>query len=202
MIVPLTLLAGIGLGWLLARVAGPVGFSPARVDPGAPVLAVGGLLTPPLLLFVLSWMTGVMLFAPRYYVVAAPAAAAGFGWTVASFRPAQVRRLMAVSFAFAAVLTSAGLLKNGEDWRAAIAAAAAASDQGTMVLVHPAFVESSQRSWLEDPERRSYLLSPIAYSPLDAHVVLLPYVLDAEANDVSGGAGAPIDSVAPNGSSS
>ena len=74
---------------------------------------------------------------------------------------------------------SGAALKNGEDWRGAVAFAGATADADTLVLVHPAFVESAQPDWLEDPDRRSYLLSPLAYYPLDAEVVLLPFVLDA-----------------------
>ena len=72
-------------------------------------------------------------------------------------------------------------MKNGEDWRGAVAFAGAITDTDTLVLVHPAFVESAQPDWLDDPERRSYLLSPLSYYPLDAETVLLPFVLDPAA---------------------
>ena len=186
-IVPLALPVGIALGALVARTQGPLHIAWIRVRPGAAALAGTWLAVPPVTLFLLSVVTGVMLFAPRYYVLAAPAAAAIFGWFVASVWPASARRIIAACFAIVAILVSGGALKNGEDWRGAVAFTAASTDADTLVLVHPALVESAQPDWLDDPVRRSYLLSPLAYYPLDADVVLLPFVLDPAAEHYLGG---------------
>ena len=180
-IVPLALPVGVAIGALVARTQGELHLGWVRARPGAAALAGTWLAFPLVILFVLSIVTGVMLFAPRYYVLAAPAAAAIFGWFVASTGPASARRIIAACFAIVAILVSGGALKNGEDWRGAVAFTAATADPDTLVLVHPAFVESSQPDWLDDPVRRSYLLSPLAYYPLDAEVVLLPFVLDPSA---------------------
>ena len=40
------------------------------------------------------------------------------------------------------------------------------------VLMHPAFVESAQLDWFDDPEKRSYLLSLFSYYPVAGEVML------------------------------
>ena len=69
-------------------------------------------------------------------------------------------------------------MKNGEDWRGAAAFERSHADPDTVVLVHPALVESAQLDWFSDPEKRSYLLSVQSYYPMDGRVLPMPYVLD------------------------
>lgn len=180
-LLPLSLVAGLAVGVIVARAVGPLSFSASarRSDGGA--LLICWLVLPVVTLFSLSALTGVMFFAPRYYLVSAPAAAAIFGWTCASIRPASASRVTIAVFAIVAVLLGGGMLKNGEDWRGAIAFTRTVSDASTVVLVHPGFVESAQLSWLEDPERRDYLMSPLSFYELGGEVVPLPYVLDPPA---------------------
>ncbi len=72
-------------------------------------------------------------------------------------------------------------MKNGEDWRGTAAFERAHADPDTVVLLHPALVESAQLDWFSDPEKRSYLLSVESYYPMDGRVLPMPYVLDSEA---------------------
>lgn len=182
-LLPLGLIAGFVIGVAVARTQGRIGFRPSPVAPGAPVLLGTWLAFPVLALFALSLVTDAMLFAPRYYLASAPAAAAVFGWAVAGLRPLAATRVVVAVFAIVAVLLSGGVLKNGEDWRGAIEVTRSISDRSTVILVHPAFIESAQIGWLKDPVRRSYLLSPLSFYELDGDIVLLPFVLDRPAEE-------------------
>jgi hypothetical protein len=51
--------------------------------------------------------------------------------------------------------------------------------EDTVVLFHPAFVESAQIDWLRDPERSDYLASPLAYYPMPGRIEVLPYTLES-----------------------
>lgn len=182
-LLPVGLVAGAAIGVAVARAQGPIGYRSRPASPGARVLVVTWLTLPVVALFAASVLTDVMFFAPRYYVVSAPAAAAVFGWVVAGLRPVGATRVVVVVFAIVTVLLNGGALKNGEDWRGAIAFTRSISHPGTVILVHPAFVESAQIGWLEDPERRSYLLSPLSFYELAGQIVPLPFVLDGPAEE-------------------
>ena len=77
------------------------------------------------------------------------------GWAVASLEPAAVRRMVAVVLALLSVLAFGGTLKNGEDWQGAAAFEREHAGPDTIVLLHPALVESAQLDWFSDPEKRS-----------------------------------------------
>jgi hypothetical protein len=112
-----------------------------------------------------------------------PAIALFGGWVIASLEPAATRRIIAVVLAIASVLAFGSTLKNGEDWRGAAAFERAHADPGTIVLLHPALVESAQLDWFSDPEKRSYLLSVQSYYPMEGDVVPMPYMLEDRSRD-------------------
>ena len=83
-----------------------------------------------------------------------------------------------------AVLTSAGTLKNGEDWRGA--AAAARANVGGPVVLHSALIESAHLDWFDDEERRSYLAAASSFYDFGGQVLVVPYTLDDGAADYVG----------------
>jgi 4-amino-4-deoxy-L-arabinose transferase-like glycosyltransferase len=180
--VPPVLLGAIFLGGLLARSQGPLILSPPpAARPSSLVLFVSWLLIPVATLFLVSAVTPVTLLSPRYFASAMPAAAALAGWAISAIEPASARRIIAGVLAIFSVVAYGGTLKLGEDWRGAAAFERARAGASTIVLLHPALIESAQLDWFEDPERRSYLLSVASYYPMDGRVTPMPYTLDDEA---------------------
>ena len=156
---------GSAIGALVARTQGPVAHrAGVRARPGAAALAGTWLAVAPATLFLLSVVTGVMLFAPE--VLRAGRTGGGCALRVVRRVDSDPHRRagsIAACFAIVAILVSGGALKNGEDWRGAVAFTGAAADADTLVLIHPAFVESAQLDWLEDP--RATQLPAVAASP-------------------------------------
>ncbi len=180
-LVPPVLTASLFLGSLLARMQGRVRIIPAIARSSTLVLLGGWLLFPVVALFLVSAMTPVTLLSPRYFASAAPAAALLAGWGIASIDPPAVRRIIAVALALLSVLAYGGRLKNGGDWGGAADFERAHAGPDTILLLHPALVESAQLDWFADPEKRSYLLSVQSYYPMEGRVTPMPFLLDDEA---------------------
>ena len=180
-LLPPILVASVFLGSLFARVRDPVRVAPVAARSSTFVLLTTWLVFPVVTLFLVSALTPVVFLSPRYFASVTPAIALLAGWAIASLQPAAVRRLVAFALAILSVLAFGGLLKNGEDWRGTAAFERAHADPDTVVLLHPALVESAQLDWFIDPEKRSYLLSVESYYPMEGRVLPMPYVLDAEA---------------------
>ena len=89
----------------------------------------------------------------------------------------MARRIVASVLAILAVVVSASPLKDFEDWRGAAVEVNANVTPAEPVLLHPALVESAQLDWFNDPERRSYLLSPISYYAMSGKPIPMPYFL-------------------------
>jgi mannosyltransferase len=177
-LVPPVLMGAIFLGGLLARSQGRLAVSPPTVRPGSLLLFSTWLLIPVAALFLVSAATPVVLLSPRYFASVTPAGAALAGWAISAIEPASARRIVAAVLAILSVMAYGGILKNGQDWRGTAAFERGTADASTIVLLHPALVESAQLDWFSDPTRLSYLLSVVSYYPMDGHVTLLPYTLD------------------------
>ena len=183
MLLPPMLVASVFLGSLFARMRDRVRVAPVPARSSTLVLLGTWLLFPVVTLFLVSTLTPVDFLSPRYFASVTPAIALFAGWAIASLQPAAVRRLVAFVLAILSVLAFGGTLKNGEDWRGTAAFERAHADPDTVVLLHPALVESAQLDWFSDPEKRSYLLSVQSYYPMDGRVLPMPYVLDDGARD-------------------
>ena len=175
-LLPPILVASVFLGSLFARVRDPVRVAPVAARSSTLVLLTTWLVFPVVTLFLVSALTPVDFLSPRYFASVTPAIALLAGWAIASLQPAAVRRLVAFALAILSVLAFGGLLKNGEDWRGTAAFERAHADPDTVVLLHPALVESAQLDWFTDPEKRSYLLSVESYYPMEGRVLPMPYV--------------------------
>lgn len=180
-LMPPVLAASVFLGALIARLWDRVRIAPVSARSSTLVLLGTWLLFPVVTLYLISATTPVNLFSTRYFVSAMPALAILAGWGIASLEPAAVRRIVAASLAFMSVLAFGSTMKGLEDWRGAAAFEREEADPGTIVLLHPALVESAQLDWFSDPEKRSYLLSVQSYYPMGGRVVPMPYTLDGEA---------------------
>jgi len=177
LIVPASVGAAILLGGGLAAASGQVEIRPVALPRSVFVLLFSWLLIPPVTLFAVSALTPVHVFSPRYALSAVPAGALLLAWGLRAVNPSAARRILVAVIAIIAVLTQTSALKGDENWRGAIAATRLLTNNRTVVLLHPALVESGQLGLFDDPTWRSYLLTPVSYYPLDGDVVLLPYEL-------------------------
>jgi Dolichyl-phosphate-mannose-protein mannosyltransferase len=176
-IVPIVVVGGLGIGIVVAWLVGPIIVRHHEADGPTLALTVTWFLVPPTVLLALSFSP--IHFVPgRYSMSAAPAGAMLVALGIRRIAPRSARRVIVAVFAIVAVLALGDSLKAGEDWRGAIAAINMSIDDRTVVMVHPGLVESAQLDWLTQPDRRSYLLSPLAYYPVHGRVVLLPFLLD------------------------
>jgi len=165
-------------GGLIAWSLGRLALRTTKGREGAAVLLWSWLLVPISTMFLVSAFTPLDFYSPRYYVSGAPAGAALFGWAVSCIHPAQARRVIGVAFAILAVMTARGSLKVGQDWRGLAEAERVFANDHTLVLMHPVFIEARQLDWLDDPERRSYLLAPTSFYPMEGDMVAMPYAAD------------------------
>jgi mannosyltransferase len=182
LLLPPVAVTSLFIGSLLARMQNRARFAPVSARSSTLVLLGGWLLFPVVTLCLVSALTPVTLLSPMYMSCAAPATALFVGWAIASLQPAAVRRIVAVVLALMSVLAFGGYLKMGEDWRGAAAFEREHAGPGTIVLLHPALVESAQLDWFSDPEKRSYLLSVQSYYPMEGRVTPMPYILNEEAS--------------------
>lgn len=177
-LVPPAAVAALVLGGCVSALAGGISVRPRGLSRASWVLMLAWLIVPLGTLLTVSVLTPIRFLALRYTLSAAPAGALMFAWVVRSLRPRTARRIVAGLFAILSVLALGNPLKMAQDWRGAAAAVNVQADEHTVVFVHPAFIESTQLDWLTDPERRSYLLSPLSYYPMQGRVVLLPATFD------------------------
>ena len=172
------------LGALLARMSDRVRIAPAPARPSTFVLLASWLLFPVVTLYLVTALTPVDFLAPRYFASVGPAIALFAGWGSRRWSPAAARRLVAVVLAIASVLAfSSRLEERGGLAGSGSVRAREHADPGTIVLLHPALVESAQLDWFSDPEKRSYLLSVQSYYPMEGDVVPMPYILDDGSRD-------------------
>ena len=154
-------------GSLLARSQDRVRIEPVPARSSTLVLLGGWLLVPVVTLYVVSALTPVDFLSPRYFASVGPAIALFAGWGIASLEPRGGPRIVGDR---ARHHERPGVRRHIEE-RGGLAGSrrvrARHADPGTVVLFHPALVESAQLDWFSDPEKRSYLLSVQSYYPME-----------------------------------
>ena len=172
---PAALVFGLLLGWLISRSTVHVRVSLSKLENPVLYLLVIWLVLPPLVLYAISIFTPITLFQGRYYLASIPAFALFMGWLIGSARPQRAQRLIVLSVAICSILTVPVALSNQtEDWRRAAEIVNHNGDARSLVLVDSDFVEAGQPGWLNDPEKRSYLLAPFSYYKIGGEVHVLP----------------------------
>lgn len=169
---------------LLGR-ARPAASAPARSGSAdAWWIAAGGAVTPIVVLLGLGTVTDVVLWQHRYTLAGLPSLAllvAGLvAWLVSDRR---ARRLVVAIGLLAGFLALPRPAHRGQDWRAALATAEQITTDGTQVLLASGFVESSQESFVSNPDNRSYLNSPAAYYWPESDPDPMPYGYPVEGLD-------------------
>ena len=194
LLVPAAAIGALVLGGTLAWLSDKVSLHFPPVRRSAVVLVVSWLLLPLLVLGTISLFTPLRFLTARYTLSAAPAACLLLAGCFRAIGPASARRIVVLVFVILSVLQLAGPFKALEDWRWAAAEAQDMRSGRTVVLLHPALVESSQLDWFADPERNSYLLNPTSYYDFPKPIIGVPYVVNAESEAYLG---AQIDAVLP-----
>jgi hypothetical protein len=135
-----------------------------------------------MVLFVVSCLTPAQLFVPRYYAVAtAPGTALLIAWAIRTMRSARTRMVIITGAAVWLGL-STPYPETSSGWRAAAAAVRSVrGDSETPVLVYSELIESRQIEWLEDKEKSSYLLAPVAFYPIGGAAIPLPWSVEGDA---------------------
>lgn len=159
---------------VVALVAGQGGrLRPLNADP---LILLGlGFLTPPLVLLMLA-LVDIVIWAPRYWFVAAPFGAVLFGVLITSgLRNARSLKIATLALLLVGILTGTSVAHAMEDWRSAMSTANSITDSDTTVLMFSGLIELTAPEFLTDPEKRSYVTSPVAYYPIEAKVTPLPW---------------------------
>ncbi len=166
--IPAGALAGALIGARRERVSLALPANPALIGAVALWHAL-----PIAVIWALSTFTEVRLFLPRYFIASTPGLALLAAALVRSFEPARTRRLVALACGILAF--TIGAQEVHIDLELVAEAARAQLDGSTTpVFVQSGFVESMQLEWFRDPEKRSYLVAPLARYPIGGDVVALP----------------------------
>jgi uncharacterized membrane protein len=180
LLMPAAAIGALVLGGALAWLSDSVSLRLPPVRRSAVVLVLSWLLLPLLVLGTISLVTPLRFLTARYTLSAAPAACLLLAGCFRAIGPASARRIVVFVFVILSVLQLAGPFKAKEDWRWAAAEAQSMQSGRTVVLIHPALVESSQLAWFADPERNSYLLNPTSYYDFPDNIIGVPYVVNDE----------------------
>jgi 4-amino-4-deoxy-L-arabinose transferase-like glycosyltransferase len=168
---PPVALAALGLAFLLAYLRGSRWRRPAG-DGASWLLVALWHLVPPAAVLALAAVTPLGVAVSRYWSGALPGLALLLALGASAIAARRVRTTAALLLALA---LSCGLEGRYDDWRGATEELQRAATPGAAVLVVSPFVEGRELAWLTDEEKRSYLLAPFAFYPVDAEITLLPY---------------------------
>lgn len=141
------------------------------------LLSVGWAAAPPVLLYLISVLTPVKLFVPRYYVSYAPGLCLIAAWLVCTNTSALGQRITAVCVLVAAIVSFGSLHHGTENWARATETVRADAG-GIPVLIASGFIEASDWRALDDPQLHDVLFAPQEMYPLGRPFIRLPYRLD------------------------
>src|SRR4051794_17489430 len=176
-VAPSFLVLGAAVGCALTAASGRLSLHTAQVPSGFVPLLVLWISVPLSVLIAVTLFTDADLAVARYTLVFVPGAVLALALLLRAVEPDTGRRIIALCVAIGAIVALARV-HHASDWRGSIATVNAIADDRSVVIVQPGFTESGQDTWLHDPERRSFLLAPLAFYPVDGQVVLLPRQLD------------------------
>ncbi len=142
----------------------------------AAVLGTLLLVAPTVIAFVLTKCSDIQVFNARWLLPTVPAALLLWGWLLHSIEPPFIREMALACGLVVSLVITGGVSAipdyHHEDWRTAVRSV----PESGATLVYCGLAEARRLDWLQQPERWSYLMSPIlAYreivQPADAFVV-------------------------------
>jgi 4-amino-4-deoxy-L-arabinose transferase-like glycosyltransferase len=174
---PAKILVAVALYMLIMRLAYRK-YSIRRLDIEPRVRVFWGLFIwaflPPLLLYLITLFSPYHLYVEHYFLCAEPGLVLFLAGVLRSLRPVAVMRIIVMALAVIWIISTFHS-RSVENWRAAIQVAREfARTSSSPVLIQSGLIESDQADWLRDPEKKSYLLAPISFYPVNAQAVPLP----------------------------
>lgn len=176
---PSIVVVAIAAGALALRATA---WRPAPMARAQAWLLVPWAVIPPAALYAVTALTSTDLPFGRYHTSAFPAIALAAGWAIRGLAPARARTAAVIALVGLSVPLLFGRVvarHSDENWRGAARAVSAIAGADTPVLVNAGFVEASEPGWLDDPEKRAYLLSPLAAYPMRGRPIPMPFEVDA-----------------------
>lgn len=132
-------------------------------------------LYPSVALAAVSLLTDNPVFIPRYALYSVVGESLLLGVLVCLLRPSRFRNSVFLGASVLAIASTPLHHFFGEDWRAAINDIPDTTAEPSVVIVWTGLVEGRDLGWSLSPEKRAYLLAPIAMYPVDLPVALLPF---------------------------
>jgi Dolichyl-phosphate-mannose-protein mannosyltransferase len=144
------------------------------------------LLVPTVGIFVLSHLTRIHVFYPRYLLPSAPGLVLFWGWLLHRLDLRSVRQIaLTVGLAASMLVTGGPSLVpdyHQENWRSAVKSL----PESGATLVYSGLVESQNLNWLEDPVLWGFLIAPVrAYRPnlQSSDSFVIPFIFDQARQD-------------------
>jgi mannosyltransferase len=176
-----SLFLGVLAGWLVRRKTETI---VAEMPRSAKFLLAAWLTIPVVVLFLVTRLSPLKVFIPRYYLPAFAALALIVGCGIRLLAPPRMRMIIAIFLVMGSTATSGHHLASSphqEDWRAAAELVRGADILPTTpVLIRVGLIETAKIHWDIDLDRDSPLLCPIAKYPMPGRIILLPHHLDSE----------------------
>jgi hypothetical protein len=174
------LAAGLVLGVVVAALNSHLDVRSASASRHGLILAVSWWLVPPTVLYLAAQLPFVSVLTPGYARSALPGMALALGWLIGRLDPDTARRIVVTIVVIVSMLLSGGRWHGSEDWRGAALAVNRLASPATPVLVHTAYTQSRYLQLFDDPEQRSFLLSPLSRYPFEGRIILMPYLLSEQ----------------------
>jgi 4-amino-4-deoxy-L-arabinose transferase-like glycosyltransferase len=130
-------------------------------------------LTPLLILYFASTLTGSSIFLDRYLITCLPAVSLLYAIPLRRIDSGAARGLAMIVIALTCLVSYARPVDNFRGAALAVNRFVAA-DESVPVLLASGLIESQDENWLRDPALAAYLTAPTAYYPLDGNVISLP----------------------------
>lgn len=144
------------------------------------VMLLSWAIAAPVVTYVISAVSTVKLFDPRYFLSALPATPLLVAWAIREMRPAILSVVVAGAL-FVATGISTGTQHAPEPWRAAVAAAnRALPSTDAPVLVNSGFIESQQIEWLTNRKKASFVLAPVTFYAAKGRAIAMPFKMSPE----------------------
>lgn len=137
---------------------------------------------PAFFLFIISKIIGASIFIPRYYFWSYPAIALVIAGLLKMTNYSVLRLIVILSFPAILITTKIVYypISVVEDWKSATSYINSANiaEKGP-ILIWPGLIEARNEKWINDHEKKDYLLSPLSYYTLkNKKAVLLPWLPD------------------------
>ena len=142
---------------------------------GPALLALCVWLYPSVALAAVSLLTDHPVFIQRYALYSVVGESLLLGVLVCLLRPSRLRTGIFVGASALAIASTPLHHFFAEDWRAAINDIPDTTPEPSVVIMWTGLVEGRDLGWVLSPEKRAYLLAPLAMYPVSLPIALMPF---------------------------